>query len=155
MRRLYPVLGQLVRYALVVSSGYVLAIAIYSGELAIGISPYPALGVAFVLGGAYNFTLVRRWAFSPSGRGLRSDLTRFCGVAAMSFVCNYASFAILYSVLELPAETAQRLAILIAGPVTFLGNRFWSFRASGIVPVCHAGEQASATSARNESYSRI
>lgn len=109
--------------------GYLLAIAVYSGELAIGIGPYLALGIAFVLNGLFNFALIRIWAFPPSGRTARSDLTRFAMVAALSFALNYASFAALYSAIGLVATTAQRLAIIIAAPVTFLLNRAWSFRA--------------------------
>jgi putative flippase GtrA len=119
---------QVIRYGLVVGCGYLLAIALYSGELAVNIDPYPALGIAFVLNGLFNFALIRIWAFPPSGRTARSDLTRFAMVAAVSFVLNYASFAVLYSVIGLAATTAQRLAILIAAPVTFLLNRAWSFR---------------------------
>jgi putative flippase GtrA len=119
---------QLVRYGIVAGCGYLLAIAFYSGELAVGIAPYPALGIAFVLNGLFNFTLIRIWAFPPSGRAVKSDLSRFAIVAAVSFVFNYASFAILYSAIGLGASTSQRLAILIAAPVTFLLNRLWSFR---------------------------
>jgi putative flippase GtrA len=119
---------QVIRYGLIAGCGYLLAIAIYSGELAIGIPPYAALGVAFVLNGLFNFTLIRIWAFPPSGRAVKSDLSRFAIVAAVSFVFNYASFAVLYSAIGLGASTSQRLAILIAAPVTFLLNRLWSFR---------------------------
>lgn len=120
--------AQLVRYGIVAVCGYLLAIVLYTGEIVIGVSPYPALGVAFVLNGAFNFTLVRVWAFPPSGRSVNSDFGRFCVVAAVSFLVNYASFAVLYSGIGLEATTAQRLGILIAAPVTFLANKLWSFR---------------------------
>lgn len=123
-------IGQLIRYGIVVGCGYLLAIAFYSGELALGVSPYLGLGGAFVLNGFFNFCLIRGWAFPRSGRSLRSDLVRFSVVAAGSFVVNYASFAVLYSMLGIEAVISQRLAILIAAPVTFLANRLWSFRAS-------------------------
>jgi putative flippase GtrA len=123
------VLEQGLRYGVIAGSGYLLAIAIYSGELAIGVAPYPALGVAFILNGLYNFTLMRIWAFPPSGRHFRNDLSRFGIVAVLSLIVNYGSFAILYSGIGLKATTAQRVAILIAAPVTFLANRIWSFRA--------------------------
>ena len=119
---------QLVRYGVVAGCGYLLAISLYSGELAIGIAPYVALGIAFVLNGLFNFILMRMWAFPPSGRPARSDLARFWVVAAVSFVLNYTSFAALYSGLEIGASVSQRLAILIAAPITFLLNRLWSFR---------------------------
>ncbi len=146
---------QLIRYGVVAGCGYLLAVALYSGELTIGIAPYVALGVAFVLNGLFNFALVRLWAFPPSGRSVGNDLTRFCVVAAASFVVNYAIFALLYSTIGLDAETAQRIGILIAAPVTFLGNRLWSFRAHRAEREAQPDDDQPATSARNESYSRM
>jgi putative flippase GtrA len=134
MRRLFratpdsDLLRNMVRYGAVAGSGYLLAVVFYSSELAIGIAPYAAFGAAFVLNGSYNFMLVRFWAFPPSGRRLHSDLSRFGLVAVLSLIVNYTSFAILYSAISLGATTAQRLAILIAAPVTFFANRSWSFR---------------------------
>lgn len=121
--------GQIMRYGIIVTSGYLLAIAFYSGELDAGVLPYPALGVAFVLNGIFNFVLLRAWAFPASGRSVGSDFGRFCAAAAASFVVSYSSFAVLYTAIGLRATSAQRLAIVIAAPVTFLANRLWSFRA--------------------------
>jgi putative flippase GtrA len=120
--------GQMVRYGIVVGCGFVLATAFYSGELDVGVAAYPGLGAAFVLNALFNFALLRAWAFPPSGRGFGSDLSRFCAVAVCSSVVNYASFAVLYSALDLKATIAQRLAIVIAAPVTFFANKLWSFR---------------------------
>jgi putative flippase GtrA len=145
---------QLIRYGIVVGCGYLLAIALYSGELVIGIAPYLALGIAFVLNGLFNFAFIRLWAFPPSGRGVRTDLARFWIVAAASAAVNYASFALLYSAIGLDAETSQRLAILIAAPVTFLANRLWSFRTRPEAAP-QAPAESVATSARKESYSRM
>jgi putative flippase GtrA len=148
-------IGQVFRYGTVAGIGYLLAIALYSGELALGIAPYAALGIAFVLNGIFNFTLVRLWVFPPSGRQVHSEFGRFCLVAAVSFVVNYASFAVLYSAIDLRATTAQRLAILIAAPVTFFANRLWSFRVSQPRDDAQADCEVVATSAKNESYSRM
>jgi putative flippase GtrA len=128
LARSHGISGQLVRYGIVAASGYVLAVAFYSLEIDTGIAPYLALGIAFVLNGIYNFTLIRLWAFPPSGRSVRSDFGRFCVAAGVSFLVNYASFAILYSSIGVSAKTSQRLAVLIAAPVTFAVNKFWSFR---------------------------
>ncbi len=70
--RSHGITGQLVRYGVVAGSGYLLAIALYSGEIAIGIAPYLALGIAFVLNAIYNFTLIRHFVFPPSGRACTS-----------------------------------------------------------------------------------
>ena len=150
------VLSQILRYGVVAGSGYLLAIAFYSGEISIGVAPYVGLGIAFVVNGLYNFTLIRIWAFPPTGRSVRSELGRFCVVAAGSFVVNYASFAILYSAVGLAATTSQRLAILIAAPVTFFANRLWSFRrGAGEHTTTQAVVVPSATSERKTSYSRM
>ena len=120
---------EVVRYGIVVACGYLLAIAFYPGELDVGVAPYIALGGAFVLNGLFNFALLRAWVFPASGRGVGGDLARFCVAAAFSAVVNYSSFAVLYSAIGLNATLAQRIAILIAAPVTFLANRLWSFGA--------------------------
>jgi len=122
---------QAVRYLIVGGSGYVLAIAVYALLIAIGTPPYPAVVAIFVLNGLYNFVMMRIWAFPSSGRRAHGDLLRFCVVAAGSLVINYASFALLYSLLGLPAVVAQGLAIAIAAPFGFLANRAWSFSAAG------------------------
>jgi putative flippase GtrA len=148
--------GQLARYGTVAASGYVLAIVFYSLEIDIGIAPYLALGIAFVLNGLYNFMLMRRFVFPPSGRRVHVDLSRFCVVAAGSFVVNYASFAVLYSAIGLHAQTSQRIAILVAAPVTFLANRLWGFRVRRERRGDQeAAEVAAAASAKNTSYSRM
>ncbi len=142
---------QLVRYGIVVGIGYLLAITLYAGEIDIGINAYLAFGATFVLNGLFNFTLLRFWAFPPSGRSTISDLRRFCVVAGASFLVNYASFALLYSAIGLMATTSQRLAIVIAAPVTFLANKLWSFRAHD----AQSSDDAAATSPKKASYSRI
>lgn len=148
-------MSQLIRYGMAAGCGYLLAVAMYSGELSIGIAPYLGLGVAFVANGLFNFALIRVWVFPSSGGSLRSDLGRFCVVAAVSFVVNYAAFAVLFSLVGIAADTSQRLGILIAAPVTFIGNRIWSFRARRADALDQSGREPPSTSDKNESYSRI
>jgi putative flippase GtrA len=120
---------QILRYGTVAATGYLFAIALYSGELAVGVTPYTALGIAFILNGLYNFVLMRLWVFPSTRRPAHRDLARFGAVATLSLTVNYASFGALYSLIGLHPATAQRIAILIAAPVTFVANRQWSFRA--------------------------
>jgi putative flippase GtrA len=121
---------QLVRFLIVGACGYVLAMAIYSGQIAAGISAYAAVPAAFILNGLFNFTLNRLWTFPPSGRPVTSELARFCAVAAGSLVVNYGALYVLHDVVGLAAVPAQALAIIIATPVGFLGNKLWSFGAA-------------------------
>ncbi len=123
-------LAQLLRYATVVGSGYLLAIAFYPLELELGVPPYVAFGITFAANGAYNFALLRVWVFPPSGRRVHHDAARFTLVAALSLLVNYAAFSALYETAGLSAVDAQRLGTVIAAPVTFLANRLWSFGAA-------------------------
>ena len=121
--------GQLTRYVVVGACGYVLAMALYAIEIALGVDPYVAVPPVFVANGLFNFFVNRHWSFPRSGLPLRTELGRFCVVALGSLVVNYASLYLLYDVAGLPAVPAQALAIVIATPVGFLGNKLWSFNA--------------------------
>ena len=77
------------------------------------------------------------------------------GFDALSAVVNYGGFALLYSVLGVDALWSQRLAIIIAAPVTFFANRIWTFRAHLPAAERQPSADEGATSARNESYSRM
>ena len=122
--------GQLTRYVIVGACGYVLAMALYAAEIAAGVDPYVAVPPVFVANGLFNFFLNRLWSFPPSGLLLRTELGRFCVVALGSLVVNYASLYVLHDVAGNPPVPAQALAIVIATPVGFLGNKLWSFNAS-------------------------
>lgn len=124
--------GQLLRYLVVGGCGYLLAMAAYAALTGAGVPAYPAVAVVFVLNGAFNFTLFRLWAFPASGRDAHSELGRFCVVALVSLAVNYSSFALLYSLIGLPAVPAQALAIVIATPAGFVLNRVWSFGAAPV-----------------------
>jgi putative flippase GtrA len=121
---------QLVRYVIVGGCGYVIAMAIYAIGLASGASAYAAIIPAFVLNGAFNFVVNRRWSFPASGRPVRSELFRFCVVAAGTLVANYCVMYLLHDVAGLAAIPAQAITILAVVPVGFLGNKLWSFDAS-------------------------
>jgi putative flippase GtrA len=121
---------QLIRYLVVGGCGYLLAMAIYAGQYAAGVSAYAAVPAAFVLNGAWNFVLNRWWSFPPTGRPVRTELTRFCVVAAASLVANYSVLYLLHHVAGMAAVPAQALAIVIVTPVGFLGNKLWSFDAA-------------------------
>jgi putative flippase GtrA len=105
-------------------------VVLYTAEIAAGIDAYAAVPPVFVINGLFNFFLNRHWSFPRSGRPLRIELNRFSLVATASLVANYTSFYLLHGVTGLTAVPAQALAILIAVPIGFLGNKLWSFRAA-------------------------
>ena len=122
--------GQLVRYIIVGGCGYVLAMALYATEIAVGVSAYAAVPVAFVANGIFNFVLNRAWSFPASGLPVRTELLRFSGVAAASLVANYSVFYVLHGAAGMSPVPAQALTIVLVTPIGFLGNKLWSFRAA-------------------------
>ncbi len=119
---------QLVRFGVVGALGYLLAMAVYASQIAVGVSAYAAVPAAFILNGLFNFVLNRLWTFPPSGRSIGSELVRFWVVGAASLVANYCALYLLHDVAGLAAVPAQAIAIVAATPVGFLGNKLWSFR---------------------------
>lgn len=122
--------GQLVRYVIVGAAGYALAMGIFAAELALGVSPFAAVPLPFVANGLFNFWLNRVWSFPASGRPVRSELSRFGVVAGASLIVNYGVFYLLLEVAGMPPLPAQALAIIVATPVGFIGNKVWSFGAA-------------------------
>jgi len=122
---------ELLRFLLVGGCGYVLAMLLYAGEIAIGVSAYAAVPPVFVANGLFNFTLNRHWSFPRSGRRIHDELGRFAIVAAVSLLVNYAALYLLHGVGDVPAVPAQALAVVVATPVGFLGNKLFSFAQAG------------------------
>ncbi|WP_205696703.1 GtrA family protein [Conexibacter sp. SYSU D00693] len=118
---------QVLRYLIAGGFGYVLGMSIYAALVVGGAPAYPAVVVAFVLNGLFNFAVLRRWAFPATGRSVQSEFVRFWLVASVTLGANYASFALVYSALGVPAVPAQGIAVVMATPVGFLANRRWSF----------------------------
>lgn len=118
---------ELLRFVVVGACGYVLAMVLYAGQIAAGVSAYGAVPLTFVANGLFNFTLNRRWSFGPSGRPVHDELARFGLVALGSLVVNYGTLFVLHGLAGVAAVPAQAVAILVAVPVGFLGNKLFSF----------------------------
>lgn len=118
---------EVLRFLIVGGCGYVLAMALYALEIALGVSAYAAVPPVFVFNGLFNFTLNRLWTFPRSGRPVHHELGRFAIVAAASLAVNYGTLYLLHDAAGMAAVPAQALAILAAVPVGFLGNKFFSF----------------------------
>jgi putative flippase GtrA len=118
---------QMVRFLVVGACGYLLAILVYAAEIEMGVSPYLAVPPIIVVNGVFNFTLNRVWTFPHSGRPVHHDFARFALVVVVSLAANYTVLYLLHSVAGVQPVLAQSLAIAIATPVSFLGNKLFSF----------------------------
>ena len=121
---------ELVRFATVGASGYVVNLAVFSLAVhAAGIDYRVAATLAFVVALTNNFLWNRHWTFRAGGGHAGFQAARFVAVSLAAFAFNLAVLELLVAGFGLPEVPAQALAIIAATPLNFLGNKLWSFRA--------------------------
>ena len=121
--------SQLVRFATVGASGYVVNLLVYT-LLEHGLSatyPVAATG-AFVVALSNNFVWNRLWTFRASEVQAGFQAARFCVVSLIAFGFNLVVLYALVEGLDASEVPAQALAIAAATPLNFIGNKLWSFR---------------------------
>jgi dolichol-phosphate mannosyltransferase len=121
---------QLVRFAAVGASGYVVNLAIFAGAVHVaGIDYKIAAVLAFLVSVTSNFWLNRHWTFDARAGHAGFQAARFLTVSVLAFLFSYGVLLVLVEVGGLPKVLAQALAIVAATPLSFLGQKLWSFRA--------------------------
>lgn len=119
--------AQLVRFGLVGGSGYVvnlIVFALLTGPL--DVHHIAAAIAAFCVAVANNFLWNRRWTFDAGHGHAGFQAARFFIVSAASLVVNLIALELLIrsGMTDLPA---QALAVAIAMPFNFIGNKLWTF----------------------------
>jgi len=122
--------AQLVRFATVGASGYVInlavfALAVHGADLDKGI----AATAAFLVALSNNFVWNRLWTFRASEVHAGFQAARFCVVSLAAFAFNLVVLYALVDGLGVAAVPAQAVAIASATPLNFIGNKLWSFKA--------------------------
>jgi putative flippase GtrA len=118
---------QLVRYCSVGASGLVVNLVVFS--MANRGLPYQAAGViGFVVSATSNFVLNRIWTFRAHHRAPHHQYARFLTVSFAGLALNESILTALVELGGVRKIVAQAIAIILATPITFLGNRLWSFR---------------------------
>lgn len=121
---------QLVRFALVGASGYVVNLAVFAAAVhVLGIDYKIAAVLAFLVSVANNFWWNRHWTFEARGGHAGFQAARFFAVSVAAFGFSYAMLVLLVEVAQLAEVLAQAIAIVTATPLSFLGQKLWSFRA--------------------------
>jgi putative flippase GtrA len=119
---------QLVRFALVGVSGYVVNLAVFSTCVAIvGLGHRPAAVLAFVVALCNNFAWNRRWTFAAHDGHAGFQMARFCVVSIGAFLFSFGVLEVLVAGVGVPDVPAQAIAIAAATPLNFMGNKLWSF----------------------------
>lgn len=121
---------QLVRFSAVGASGYVVNLAVFAaGVHLVGLDYLVAATVAFLVAVTNNFLWNRHWTFDARSGHAGAQAFRFFVVSTAAFAFNIAVLAALVEGAHFAKVAAQAIAIVAATPVSFVGNKLWSFRA--------------------------
>ncbi len=119
---------QLFKFGLVGGSGYLINLAVFAvlaGNL--GIHHAIAASGAFAVAVTNNFLWNRFWTFGPGEASAGFQAARFFVVSLASLALNLAVLEVLVASGSVGDLTAQAIAVAIAMPFNFLGNKLWTF----------------------------
>jgi putative flippase GtrA len=119
---------QLAKFGIVGGSGYLINLAVFA-LLAGGLDVHhiPAAIGAFCVAVSSNFLLNRHWTFGPGDRPAHFQAARFFAVSVGALALNLVVLEVLLSSGDAGELTAQAVAVAVAMPFNFLGNKLWTF----------------------------
>jgi dolichol-phosphate mannosyltransferase len=121
---------QLVKFGLVGASGFIVNVSVFAFCLRVlGIHYRFAYVIAFCVAVSNNFVWNRLWTFRQQRNGSHVAMqgARFF---AVSLVAATGGFVLLEVFVRagLPKIPGEMLAVALVVPISFLGNKHWSFR---------------------------
>jgi len=120
---------QLIRFAAVGVSGYVLNLAVFAACVHLLAIDYRlAFVIAFVISVVNNFWWNRHWTFDARHQHPILQGTRFFAVSVLAQAFAYVLLVALVSGPGLQKVVAQAIAVAAATPLSFVGQKLWSFR---------------------------
>lgn len=120
---------QLGRFAAVGASGYVVNLAVFAVCVhVLGVDYRLSSVLAFVVAVVNNFWLNRHWTFAAKEQHPMHQGLRFFAVSLVTFGFTYVVLVALVSGAGMVKLLAQAIAIASGTPLSFLGQKLWSFR---------------------------
>jgi len=121
---------QLIRFATVGASGYVVNLGVFAGCVHLLSIDYRISAViAFVVSVINNFWLNRHWTFAARHEHPILQAVRFFAVSLVAFAFTYVVLIVLVDSAGVSKVLAQAMAIVAGTPLSFIGQKLWSFRA--------------------------
>jgi dolichol-phosphate mannosyltransferase len=119
---------QLFKFGLVGGSGYLINLAVFAILLeTLGLHHVAAAIGAFCVAVTNNFLLNRHWTFGAADGHAGFQAMRFFAVSIGALSINLVALEALVSYTTLGDLSAQAIAVAIAMPFNFLGNKLWTF----------------------------
>ncbi len=119
---------QLLKFGLVGGSGYLINLAVFAvltGNL--GLHHTVAAVGAFCVAVTNNFLLNRNWTFTARDGHAGFQAMRFFVISLASLAINLMALEVLLAATGMSDLYAQAIAVAIAMPFNFLGNKLWAF----------------------------
>lgn len=121
---------QLAQFGLVGGSGYVVNLVVFALLNGPADLHHIAAAVgAFLVAVTNNFVWNRLWTFRAAAPGRRTARqgARFLVVSIVGLAVNLAILETLVTAAGLSELPAQAIAVAVAMPVNFVGNKLWTF----------------------------
>jgi dolichol-phosphate mannosyltransferase len=120
---------QLMRFGAVGASGYVVNLLVFALCVhVLGIDYKLSAVIAWAISVFNNFVLNRHWTFSAKQQHPVGQAIRFFTVSLIGFGVTYAVLVMLVDA-GMMKVLAQAIAIMAGTPLSFIGQKLWSFRA--------------------------
>ena len=118
---------QLVKFGLVGGSGYVINLAVFA-VLNENLSLHHSLAAvgAFCVAVSNNYLWNRYWTFGRGSGRARFQAARFFAVSLGALLINLVILELLVAA-DVRELEAQALAVAMAMPFNFIGNKLWTF----------------------------
>jgi putative flippase GtrA len=120
--------AQLGRFALVGGSGYAVNLAVFALATGAGAGHRTAAVLAFLVAVSSNFAWNRHWTFDAAGGHAGHQAARFLLVSTGAFLVSLLVLELLVGPGGLDDLLAQAVAVVAVTPLSFAGNRLWTFR---------------------------
>jgi dolichol-phosphate mannosyltransferase len=119
---------QLLKFGVVGGSGYLINLAVFA-VLAGGLGLHHLLAAigAFCVALANNFLWNRHWTFDAGHGHPGFQAARFFAVSVAALLINLVVLEALVSGASMGDLAAQAIAVAVAMPFNFLGNKLWTF----------------------------
>jgi dolichol-phosphate mannosyltransferase len=119
---------QLLKFGLVGGSGYLINLAVFA-VLAGNLDVYHSVAAigAFMVAVSSNFLWNRHWTFGRGEGPASFQAVRFFAVSIASLAINLVVLEGLLASGTCGELIAQAIAVAVAMPFNFLGNRLWTF----------------------------
>ena len=121
---------QLGRFAAVGASGYLVNLVAFAVCVhLLGIDYRLSAVIAYVVSVVNNFWLNRHWTFGAKQQHPMLQAIRFFAVSLITFGFTYVVLITLVGDVGMPKVVAQAIAIVAGTPLSFIGQKLWSFKA--------------------------